>query len=194
MNKNCGIYKITSPSGKVYIGQSLNIKRRFKDYKTRVNCAQKVLAKSFNKYGINNHQFDIIEYCSIEELNCSERFWQDEFDVTGRNGLNCILTPCNNKRYQHSEETLIVISKKMKGANNPMYGKTFSEEHKNKLKGKRVSMSRGNHPLSKRVIDLLSGKTWSCIVDAAEDNNINPRTLRRYLSIPEKNPTNLKLY
>jgi hypothetical protein len=28
-----GIYKITSPSGKVYIGQSINIERRIKEYK-----------------------------------------------------------------------------------------------------------------------------------------------------------------
>lgn len=27
-----GIYKITSPSGKVYIGQSVNIKERFKSH------------------------------------------------------------------------------------------------------------------------------------------------------------------
>ena len=28
-----GIYKITSPSNKIYIGQSLDIDRRFKTYK-----------------------------------------------------------------------------------------------------------------------------------------------------------------
>jgi group I intron endonuclease len=194
MDKNCGIYKITSPSGKIYIGQSLNIRRRFRDYKTRVNCAQKILLKSFNKYGVNNHQFDIIEYCTMDELNCSERFWQDEFDALGKNGLNCLLTPCNSKRYQHSEDTLIAMSERMKGSNNPMYGKTFSEEHKNKLKGKRESMSKGNHPLAKKVININTGKIWNCISDAAEDNNISHRTLRRYLNNPEKNPTNLKIY
>ena len=28
-----GIYKITSPNGKIYIGQSINIDRRFKSYR-----------------------------------------------------------------------------------------------------------------------------------------------------------------
>ena len=28
----CGIYKITSPTGRIYIGQSKNIKQRFRDY------------------------------------------------------------------------------------------------------------------------------------------------------------------
>ena len=78
MDKNCGIYKITSPSGNIYIGQSVNIKRRWRNYRTRIKQAQKALAKSFEKYGVENHQFDIIEYCSKEDLNCSERFWQDE--------------------------------------------------------------------------------------------------------------------
>ncbi len=194
MDKNCGVYKILSPTGKVYIGQSVNIKRRFRDYKSRVNCAQKVLAKSFKKYGVDNHQFDIIEYCNIEQLNCSERFWQDEFNVLGKKGLNCLLTPCGEKRYKHSKETLKKISDNMKGVNNPMYGKSFSEEHKTKLKGKRASMTRGNHHLSKKVIDIKTGKIWGCMVDAAEDNNINYCTLNKYLKNPEKNPTSLNLY
>lgn len=194
MDKNCGIYKITSPSGKIYIGQSIDIKRRWLDYKTRVNCTQRALTRSFKKYGVKNHQFDIIEYCDIEKLNCSERFWQDEFDATGRNGLNCLLTACGEKLYKHSEETLKKISDKMKGANNPMYGKNFSEEHKNKLRGKRECIKRSKHHLSKKIIHTLTGEIWGCIVDAAEANNIHHRTLRRYLKNPEKNKTNLKIY
>lgn len=81
-----GIYKITSPTGKIYIGQSVNLKRRFRDYKKLTNKIknQRKLYRSFLKHGVENHQFDIIEYCSEEELNCSERFWQDEFDVIGK--------------------------------------------------------------------------------------------------------------
>lgn len=33
MDKICGIYKITSPSSKIYIGQSKNISKRYKTYK-----------------------------------------------------------------------------------------------------------------------------------------------------------------
>ena len=93
MNKTTGIYKITSPTGKVYIGQAKNLNNRLKDY-IRMGVgiqSQTRLYNSLLKYGVENHQFDIIEYCSVEDLNCSERFWQDEFDVIGENGLNCIL-------------------------------------------------------------------------------------------------------
>ena len=36
-----GIYKITNPKGKIYIGQSINIENRFKVYK-RYNCKGQV--------------------------------------------------------------------------------------------------------------------------------------------------------
>lgn len=35
MEKICGIYKITSPSGRIYIEQSRNIKRRISEYKSK---------------------------------------------------------------------------------------------------------------------------------------------------------------
>ena len=100
-----GIYKITSPTGRIYIGQAINIQRRWAAY--RGNCKslkrQPILRRSLLKYGAENHQFDIIEYCSEDELNCSERFWQDEFDVLN-GGLNCVLQECGEKRAVYNEE------------------------------------------------------------------------------------------
>ena len=60
-----GIYKITSPSGKVYIGQSRNIENRFLQYKNKHCRFQFRLYNSFNKYGVENHVFEIIEECEI---------------------------------------------------------------------------------------------------------------------------------
>ena len=36
MKKICGIYKITSPSGRVYIGQSIDVYSRLKQYQIRI--------------------------------------------------------------------------------------------------------------------------------------------------------------
>jgi len=56
-----GIYKITSPTNKIYIGESLNIERRWSHYKT-LNCKQQhKLLNSFKKYGVINHKFEILE-------------------------------------------------------------------------------------------------------------------------------------
>ena len=84
-----GIYKIISPSGKVYVGQSINIESRIKKYAS-CNCKLQVrLYSSIKKYGWENHIFEILEECSIEELNSRERYWQDQYECIGKNGLNC---------------------------------------------------------------------------------------------------------
>lgn len=132
---NSGIYKITSPTYKIYIGQSKDLKRRKSEYKNNdVKLkAQRRLYNSLQKYGIEHHQFDIIEYCSEEELNCSERFWQDEFDVIGKDGLNCILQDCGVERRVFSEDTRQKMSERTSGKNNPMFGvirpKEWGENH-----------------------------------------------------------------
>lgn len=137
LNKNCGIYKITSPTGRIYIGQSVDLKRRFLEYKKLQNCNQQIiLKKSFNKHGVENHQFDIIEYCTEDQLSCSERFWQDEFDVLN-GGLNCVLQNTNEKRKVYTQEikNKMSIAQKQRSKNNinPMKGKEHSEETKRKM-------------------------------------------------------------
>jgi len=89
MNKVCGIYKITSPTNKVYIGQSTNILFRFGAYK-RLNCKkQTYLYNSFLKHGVENHTFEIIEECSIDILNEREVYYVELYDTfNSKNGLN----------------------------------------------------------------------------------------------------------
>jgi group I intron endonuclease len=86
-----GIYKITSPTNRVYIGQSKDIKKRFKSYSQKLGIGQPRLNKSFLKYGVKNHVFEILCYCDATQLNDLERFYQILFSATNENGLNCIL-------------------------------------------------------------------------------------------------------
>ena len=65
----CGIYKITSPTKRVYIGQSVDIKRRFNQYSNLYCKDQSALYLSLIKHGIDNHLFEVIEECKIELLN-----------------------------------------------------------------------------------------------------------------------------
>lgn len=81
MNEEVGIYKITNLiNNKVYIGQSRCIKKRWKNHKiTYHNSNDKAynypLYRAMRKYGIENFQFEIIENCSIAELNDKEKYW-----------------------------------------------------------------------------------------------------------------------
>ena len=134
ITNNSGIYKIISPSGKVYIGESVNIKKRLLKY-LRLNCKQQnKLYNSFLKYGVINHTFEVIEECDINDLKCRERYWQDYYDVLGKNGLNLILTGYSEIKQTISEESIEKMKKTFKergvsvGKNNPMYGKQHSEE------------------------------------------------------------------
>lgn len=99
----CGIYKVTSPTGKIYIGESEDILKR-KSYYARLDCKQqRKLYNSLNKYGWKEHAFEIIEECDYDDLLCRERYWQDFYDVLNE-GLNLKLTECNEFKAVYSEE------------------------------------------------------------------------------------------
>ena len=92
-----GIYKITSPTGKIYVGQSIDIQRRFDSYR-KLRCKQQpAIYNSFLKYGVDAHIFEIIEECEIKELNYRERHHQELNLVLGSDGLNCVLTSHKDK-------------------------------------------------------------------------------------------------
>ena len=82
----CGIYKIQNKiNGKIYIGQSVNIEKRWNKHK---NASQNILDhgyethlyRSFRKYGIENFDFSIIEECPIAELNQKEKYWIQKYN------------------------------------------------------------------------------------------------------------------
>lgn len=79
---SCGIYKITNVlNGKSYIGQSINIPLRWSRHKNfPLEKSNYPLYKAFKKYGIENFAFDILEECSVENLNDREIFWIKTFN------------------------------------------------------------------------------------------------------------------
>ncbi len=82
----CGIYKITNQvNGKCYIGQSVNIARRWRDHKKTSSDASydtynSSLHKAFKKYGLENFSFEVLEECLQENLNAREVYWIDYFN------------------------------------------------------------------------------------------------------------------
>lgn len=83
-----GIYKITSPDGKIYVGKSRDVERRFVDYKL-LNSVSPELNKSFIEHGVKNHVFEIIHVCKKENgLSELETKYIDEFDCVYPKGFN----------------------------------------------------------------------------------------------------------
>lgn len=113
----CGIYKIESPSGSIYIGQSVNILKRWRDYKRYSNNRnQRILFNSFRKYGIELHMFSII--CELPKdtppcvLSVYEQFCMDQYKEAGVKMMN--IRDAGN-RGKHSEETKLKQSLKATG-------------------------------------------------------------------------------
>lgn len=81
-----GIYCIKNLiNGKVYIGQSKDIEKRWKEHRLRLKSKRKSAIKdAFIKYGINNFSFNIIEECKIEELNEKEIYYISFYDSTNK--------------------------------------------------------------------------------------------------------------
>lgn len=105
-----GIYKITSPSKKIYIGQSIDIDKRFLYYKQLKCKYQTRLYNSFKKHGVDKHKFEIIVKCEPFELNDKERYYQDLYSVTNKDGLNCRLTESLDRTGEFSTETKLKMS------------------------------------------------------------------------------------
>lgn len=137
-----GIYKITSPSGKIYIGQSIHIEKRLKAYKNLRCKKQPKLLHSFLKFGYDAHCIEVLLECEVSELNKKERFYQDLFDCVN-NGLNCTLTGTNDKSGKLSDEHKAKISNAVK---NP------SEETRRKMSNSRLGKKRSKEFCEKMSI------------------------------------------
>ena len=74
-----GIYKITNNiNNKCYIGQSIHIEHRWEEHKSKYNWERentKPLYLAFQKYGLENFTFEVIEECEVEQLNIKEQYW-----------------------------------------------------------------------------------------------------------------------
>ena len=133
-----GIYKITSPTNKIYIGQSIDIKKRFNQYKNLQCKGQKALYSSLLKYGYDNHKIEVLIECKENELNELERYYQDLFNCVGKNGLNLMLTETESKRRVCSE----FFIKNLKELNK---NRVWTDESRLKLGNKQKERMIGNN-------------------------------------------------
>lgn len=91
-----GIYKITNPEGKAYIGLSKNIEKRWVSHKNLQFKGNFKLKNSLNLYSVDSHIWEIIENIDIKHLDLHEynaflrkreRYWIEYYN-TFKNGLN----------------------------------------------------------------------------------------------------------
>jgi group I intron endonuclease len=152
-----GIYSLTNPQGKIYVGQTSNFNLRLRSYYNNYEHIkeQRKLYYSFKKYGIENHKFLILEYCDLKDLDEREYYWGEKLNVLGDNGLVCRLGHGNGRL---SDETKKLISMKLKG--NKQSPETI-EKRRKKLIGREVSqIERDNKSKSKLQFYKNNSFTW----------------------------------
>jgi group I intron endonuclease len=171
-----GIYKITSPNGKIYVGQSVDIEKRWsRHYRYLGNSSQDrqpVLRNSMKKYGFKNHIFAMIEECNIEDLNKKERYWQ----ILLKPELNCRVQGLDDKSGYLSDKVKKKISQSRKG-------------HVAWNKGTKTGKPSGS---SKLIVNEETGIFYTSIQKAANSIGMNRTTLNAMLTGQNSNRTSFR--
>lgn len=79
--RSWAIYKITSPTGRLYIGKTSDFTGRMASYKRGKAQSQKLLFKSLTKYGFDAHKVEKIDQFESDNnyANGKEMFWIRSF-------------------------------------------------------------------------------------------------------------------
>ena len=175
-----GIYKITSPSGKIYIGQSKNIRQRKKFY-SFYNCKNQIkLFNSLKKYSFEKHIFEVVEECLLEQLNERETYWKqyylDQFSGDWKNLLFCELYdlgggPLSEKTKEKISKSLLGKKKTLQHANNIKQSRTgmlFTQQHKDNMSNSRFRYS---------ILCIENNKVYKSAHQASKDLNIYPSSI-----------------
>jgi group I intron endonuclease len=159
MEKICGIYKIISPKKRIYIGQSVDILRRFKKYK-KLSCINQIrLYNSLKKYGFEKHEFEILHQCEREKLNELEKYYIDLFQCfNSEYGLNL---KYGGENPVHSKETKNKMSESHKGQIPWIKGKKHSEETRKKMSETQKNRPPMSEKIKIKISEGLKGKICS---------------------------------
>lgn len=174
-----GIYKITSPTGKIYIGQSSDVERRISAYKRMSNCNQQPkLYNSLKKHGARNHLYEAIEECDINNCTERERYYQELYNSV-KEGLNCVYVDNSNSKTSICDETRQKMSKSRKGVkftnqhkeriSKALKGKVRSIEHRlNLSKSNKGRMTGEHHHNSILLLNTETGIYYETVKEASE--------------------------
>lgn len=104
-----GIYKITNKINEYsYIGLSTNIEDRWNQHKNPYNWNRenkKLLYKAFQKYGLENFEFEILEECNPKDLSEKEKYYIEKYN-TYKNGYNSTSGGEDNQYDSHPRHKL----------------------------------------------------------------------------------------
>lgn len=133
--KNMGIiYKITSPTNRIYVGKTKRPKIRVWEYRWRSKKRKSIVHDSIKGYGWEAHKFEVIEEVADELLNDREIFWIKElnsFYLDNPMGMNMTRGgEGGGQSWMHDVERRKKQSERFKGSGGTFYGRKHTEETK----------------------------------------------------------------
>lgn len=159
-----GIYMLTNKlTNDIYIGQSADISKRFKNYFNLSYIKSKssfIISRALIKYGYSNFSVTILEYCDKSDLLVREQYYFDKLNPQ----YNILKIAGSSQDFKHSEDTKAKISKSLKGIYIKEKSALFGRFHTEKTK-KLMSLKKAkeNNPLfgkthNKDTIELIKQK------------------------------------
>jgi group I intron endonuclease len=174
-----GIYRWTNLiTGKSYIGNSVNLNRRFREY-YNINHLQSALRKSNSrihgsllKYGYSRFSLDIMEYCDKSDLLNREQFYMDNLLPE----YNILKLAGSRAGYKYSKESLSNIWTSERKSKHKNWLKLFNESPfaKENLKNMQITIS-----YKVEILDIVSNKitVYDSIRAASREIGCNHATI-----------------
>jgi group I intron endonuclease len=183
-----GIYGIfCSANGKVYVGQTINLKKRFSDHETALRHGLHFnghLQKSFDKYGKQFFDIRVIEECGSDVLSAREIAWieyygsankdrgynktyggEDTFKQTPETRRKIAASLLGKKRASPRDETrrLMSVSQKIR------WSKTGEEARR--ARSEKLSIAnKGKKPSENTIAASVAFHTGKPLSDAHKEN------------------------
>lgn len=181
------IYKFTNTiNGKIYIGQTINPKRRFNEHKSAKNADYMLIDAAILKYGFNNFTYEVL--LEIPVLNNNDKILLNEkeiefiFQYNSRipNGYNILkggnaMSGCDNPRYGKpiTDANRDNLRKSHLGIPNPMKGKHYPLEQKKamyrKWKESMQNKYKNGYVAQRRNIHMYEGSEYVGVFPNAKE-------------------------
>lgn len=120
-------------------------------------------------------------------LNLLKKYWDGDYEEI-RSKISKAVSGENNGMFgkTQSDEYKQRLRIHMKGEGNPFYEKNHSNYTKNKMSKNHADVSGGNNPASRKCIDLETNTIYSCIKEMAESIGVPRTTMNRWIKDDRK--------
>jgi len=117
----CGVYRITAPNGKEYVGQSKDVMNRWHTYHRGTGkFSGPKFMNSIKEFGVDEHIFELVEECCEGDLRKREEYyinlWQT--DIKGLNTPKAQWGVKNGFKHSAKVRAAMVLAKVGRPSNN----------------------------------------------------------------------------